>query len=354
MRLLFQGCVTSALALAVAACASDGAAPAHPGHAGGAEAPIAGQAEPDLRVGSGASRAGAYFALFERQGNGSMRLATVSTSRPEVADVDRQEVLAFSADLTEVAPDYRTFIVDKESGTFECWTGLLRTRKDNATTDYNPCESALTKTVDVNAAFNVLATAVTAGAWALTGTSSRNVAVDPDRVLALVRETGVMQQLLAKRQASHQRWYQAAFSQARTAADYDAFIRQYANDDPDGLVPLARAMREQAAQREAVERQRKEIADAAARAQRAEEQAQQRRAVEERERLEQARVAGFRQSIRVGSETNCGPVLETRGDLVQVYFPVQGYGNEHWIRRGDAYPAGYGCRFYNGQYQPQR
>ncbi len=63
-----------------------------------------------------------------------------------------------------------------------------------------------------------------------------------------------------------------------------------------------------------------------------------------------ARLKNFRASIKTGLETNCGPVLETKGDLVKVYFPVAQYGNEHWIKRNQLYPADKECNFVNGRY----
>ena len=63
-------------------------------------------------------------------------------------------------------------------------------------------------------------------------------------------------------------------------------------------------------------------------------------------------LALFRNSLKEGDETNCGPVIEVKAKLVKISFPVQNYGDEHWIRRDAIFPAGYGCSFVNGQYQP--
>ena len=60
----------------------------------------------------------------------------------------------------------------------------------------------------------------------------------------------------------------------------------------------------------------------------------------------------FRKSVSVGTTSNCGPVVELRQNLAKVYFPVQGYGNEHWIDVNRLMPDGFGCRFINGQYWP--
>ncbi|MBF0609512.1 MAG: sel1 repeat family protein [Magnetococcales bacterium] len=66
--------------------------------------------------------------------------------------------------------------------------------------------------------------------------------------------------------------------------------------------------------------------------------------------LEKARI--FRKTVQVGSETNCGPVIDIRDKLIKIYFPVKEYGNEHWIKKEQLFPPGYGCYFYNGQYEP--
>lgn len=72
----------------------------------------------------------------------------------------------------------------------------------------------------------------------------------------------------------------------------------------------------------------------------------------ERKQKEVAKVRSFQKSIKIGDETNCGPVLDVRADLLKVYVPVQGYGNEHWMRRDTLFPSGYGCQFFNGRYEP--
>lgn len=100
-------------------------------------------------------------------------------------------------------------------------------------------------------------------------------------------------------------------------------------------------------------------AEAKLKAQQAAERVKEQRAAEalqaervKKERQLQADIAKFRSGLKAGSETSCGPVIEIKGELVKVYFPVANYGNEHWIRRSQLFPPGFGCRFVNGQYQP--
>ncbi len=70
----------------------------------------------------------------------------------------------------------------------------------------------------------------------------------------------------------------------------------------------------------------------------------------DKELQKQKELANFRNSIKEGSKTNCGPVLETKKAMIKVYFPIANYGNEHWIERDKIYPTQYGCKFLNGQY----
>lgn len=65
-----------------------------------------------------------------------------------------------------------------------------------------------------------------------------------------------------------------------------------------------------------------------------------------------ARAKDLRSKIKTGTFTNCGPVIELRGNLAKVYFPVHGYGNEHWLEIDSLYPSSAGCSFTNGRYDP--
>ena len=80
-------------------------------------------------------------------------------------------------------------------------------------------------------------------------------------------------------------------------------------------------------------------------------QAMQRRAA--RRRLRNLRIARrFEASVKVGTRTNCGPVLRLRAGMAKVYSPVKDYGNEHWIALRTLAPPAYDCSFMNGQYVP--
>ncbi len=85
-----------------------------------------------------------------------------------------------------------------------------------------------------------------------------------------------------------------------------------------------------------------------------EQQVQREKAEAARQANERKRVAAFRKSLKEGDETNCGPVIEAKKNLIKVAFAVSNYGNEHWIRRDEIFPSNYDCSFYNGNYHAPR
>jgi len=85
-----------------------------------------------------------------------------------------------------------------------------------------------------------------------------------------------------------------------------------------------------------------------------EQQLQSERAEATRQANERKRVVAFRKSLKEGDETNCGPVIESKKNLIKVAFAVSNYGNEHWIRRDEIFPSNYDCSFYNGNYRAPR
>jgi hypothetical protein len=138
------------------------------------------------------------------------------------------------------------------------------------------------------------------------------------------------------------------------------FKMQYGihKDDPDGLLQLAKQNLEPYL---LAEKKQKDIADAKRIKEEAEatrkanlETIRQGKLEAIKKDKEQKQIAVFRKSIKEGDETNCGPVLAVKAKLVQISFAVANYGTEHWIRRDEIFPSGYGCSFMNGQYQMPR
>ena len=227
------------------------------------------------------------YVTYEKSGDG-FRILNISDKRPAtIKEFQKQEILFFNQQLDRVQPDYRTAAPGRKNDNFECWTGVLRTRQDNKTTDYNPCESTLT-----DSSVNVLSTAMIAvfslGAGAATGTSSSTVTTNPEKVKKLIEETDTIKTLLdyivtsscgpsgdpqgqltkcKALQATFDRLsigefkpriealmaalvnasedarlmrYRAAFQNASSPPDWRKFISLYEDYDPDGLIPRAK------------------------------------------------------------------------------------------------------------------
>jgi hypothetical protein len=334
------------------------------------------------------TRAGGFYASFEKQSAG-WKLTGISGIRPSVTDFSRQEVLYFSKDIKSVEPDFRTFIPAQSNGDFQCWTGVLRSRKANATTDYNPCESSLTTMSHFDTAAQVMFTTVTLGLFSATGTSSRQVVVDKEKVLGLIQETGTLEQLQKIKAELEISTYRKAFVSATTLDQLNEFINKYSGHDPENLIPNAIKRRDELHSREMAEKAELEIStyrkafvsattldqlnefinkysghdpenlipnaikrrDELHSREMAEDK--KRRLREEKQmRQKMARVASFRQTLKVETETNCGPVVEIKGNLVKIYSPVANYGNEHWLKKDELFPSDYGCSFFNGNYVP--
>lgn len=156
------------------------------------------------------------------------------------------------------------------------------------------------------------------------------------------------------------------YKQVLSSPQAEAYLRRMKSDieskrsgfqnDPDNLLPV---INQQLALYVEAEKKRKETEAAEAARQKAirdKENARQQAIFEKelaaKEAAERKRIALFRDSLKEGDETNCGPAVEAKAKLVKVAFAVANYGTEHWIRRDTLFPPGYGCRFFNGVYQP--
>jgi len=128
--------------------------------------------------------------------------------------------------------------------------------------------------------------------------------------------------------------YRLDFENASSARQLQDFIDQYQQFDPNNLVSQAK----------------KKLVIAVAEEKKAAEQS--RREAIARQNALLARLNSWRKALKVGDDTNCGPVLEFKANLIKIYFPVRDYGNEHWIRRDQVFPSDSGCKFINGSYQP--
>ncbi len=127
------------------------------------------------------------------------------------------------------------------------------------------------------------------------------------------------------------------FASAGTSSQFNTFVHKYTGNDPDNLVPQAILRRNELRLKEA-------SVEALKRTMQAKIQKEQQEHEQDQMRQKLAKVESFRRSIKVETETNCGPVLEIKGSLIKIYSPVENYGTEHWIKKGLLFPAEYGCK----------
>lgn len=166
---------------------------------------------------------------------------------------------------------------------------------------------------------------------------------DPDRLVPEAEKqiSELKEKAAIEKKEKQLQAYRRSFDTATTSSDIRTFIQRYTDNDPDLLIPKANEklrIAEAADAREA-ERQR-EV---------------ERKEAEHQRKVAQAeakRLTEWQNSLKVGDDTNCGPVLERKAALIKVYFPVENYGNEHWIKADLIERPTNGCLFVNGKYRP--
>lgn len=229
---------------------------------------------------------------------------------------------------------------------WECYRGALGTSFRNGS-QYSICASDLTKN-NAGAAEMVIGNLFNVAL----GTVRTTVIVDTELLLTAAAQSGAFTTAEAWRQQVDLQRYRDQFESANTSSKFEAFIQSYKNNDPDNLLPQAAIRRDELRAQEA---RNKAIAEQERVAQLKRAQALQNDQMKQdeiRRKERQKEISEFRRTIKIETKTNCGPVLEIKGQLAKIYFPVQNYGNEHWIDKSTLFPWNYRCLFLNGQYQP--
>lgn len=225
---------------------------------------------------------------------------------------------------------------------WECYRGALGTSFRNRS-HYSICASDLTKN-NAGAAEMVIGNLFNVAL----GTVRSTVIVDTELLHNAAAQSGAFTTAEAWRQQVDLQRYRDQFESANTSSKFEAFIQSYKNNDPDNLVPQATIRRDELRTQEA----RNKATAEQERVAQLKLQNEQKKQDEIRRKERQKEISEFRRNIKIETKTNCGPVLEVKGQLVKVYSPVQNYGNEHWIDRSTLFPWNYGCSFFNGQYRP--
>lgn len=244
---------------------------------------------------------------------GKQELVWVSDDGTQAAPL-WAETVAFERDNSRFKGDGR-FGCIKSFGRWEAETGGKRS-EPRPLTQYHPCASALTLSDNSGTATtaNAVTTVLTLGLGAVVAQHEQK-RIDREKLLSVLEKA--TPEIEAKLEQLAARRYREDFAAARTIDQIDAYIARYESFDSEGLVAQMRQRRDGA-----------ENARSAA----------------------SAGLAEFRAGIKLETDTNCGPTLEVRGNLVKVYHPVSGFGNEHWIKRDELLPKGMECAFKDGHY----
>jgi hypothetical protein len=139
----------------------------------------------------------------------------------------------------------------------------------------------------------------------------------------------------------HRETERQAFAAAQTSEQMQLFINTFEQYDEAALVEQARLQVVQLKRQEEVAAANRQAQDAR--------ELKLRQAAESKKRAEDDRkLASFRAGLKAGSETNCGPVLEVRPQLVKVAKAIANYGSEHWVRSSAIRQPGSPCFVVNG------
>lgn len=348
---------------------------------------------PKIKITDGNQLRSGYFMIVEKNG-GEWRVVSISENSPSLDGFDKknQEILIFSPNLQTVEPYYskyatvlpNSYHILPHSGTryYQCMPAQSDKRPL-----FNPCDSSFSSITNVGTgvAVNALLGVFTLGIGTLAaGGAMTDYEVDDVAVQKVLDATDAINVMTAFKiqavEANRLKAYRLALQRAESTGSLRQFIEKYRNNDPENLVSEAQtklAGVEEKEKADALFRYRKEFQTAETvygfqsfidnysqndpdklvpKAQSklnvllAQEKIGEEKA--RRAQIEEGRkLSMWRQSLRDGDETNCGPVIEVKGKLLKIAFAVANYGNEHWIRRDQIFSSSYGCSFVNGQYQ---
>lgn len=157
---------------------------------------------------------------------------------------------------------------------------------------------------------------------------------DPEGLVAQaeLRLAALLQEQDAQKQQQKLAAYRSNFQRIRTAEEIRTFITKYSDDDPDKLIPEARtkllAIQEEERKLELVER--------------------------EHQRKTETRLNAWRKSLKIGDDTFCGPVIEVKPPMLKIAVRNQlpGYASEQWLKASEVYPLTSGCSIVNGTLYP--
>ena len=137
------------------------------------------------------------YALFEKGEDGFYSLIKAQPSYIDSVDVEKQEELYVSSDLSFIAPAFTRQVYIESKQAFRCASGTKYvTGIDTSFRDeYNPCDSSLTSASNIGSAVvaNTLLTALSLGTNLVSGSSVTFVDTNKDKVAELVVNSKLLQ-----------------------------------------------------------------------------------------------------------------------------------------------------------------
>lgn len=281
---------------------------------------------------------GYYYGIIEKDGD-SWSVKKISVTPINGRLNENQEVIRVSNDYSNITPYFETNKKTYQFGQHkECYLVKPKT--------YELCSSNLTSiNIGMSIGKNILAAAITFGL-----ASGSHKYLNQDLVNEAVNKSGLLNAIELKKIEFEKEEYLKTYQAAQTSKELTSFINKYKNRDFDNLIASASAKLKLLTENEKSENIR--LAK-----QKIENEILQQKIENEQKKLEikiarekSHKLEIFRKSLNVGTNTNCGPVIEIKSSLVKVYFPVPNYGNEHWISKEDLFSIDYSCQFLNGRY----
>lgn len=142
--------------------------------------------------------------------------------------------------------------------------------------------------------------------------------------------------------------YKSRQREAYDAADSEqslvSFIDKYQANDMLALVAPAKAKLSEVRAQQQKQRAREER-----------ERLAREKARQEQQRKEQKALLVWRNSVKPGDDTFCGPIIEIKGPMVRIALNAKlpGYSSDSWLKKSELFPAHKGCVNRNGNLSPQ-
>lgn len=294
------------------------------------------------------SKSGFFYVLLERDEDKNYKVITIQEEPIEKLSNSKQEILRVSNDYKIVELYFKNSLPKSSDNRYDCTSSLNTNVYNQCTTDFSGSYAGAT------AAKNIVS------ALSGTSTSGSHRYIDYDLINQTIKDTKLFEAIEERKFISE---HKDVFKTLKTLEDYDWFIDRYSFiKGSESLVPKVIQKRDEmlkakekdavdaleAEQKASLEEQAKDAAREA-RVQREKEINQRMTniaAKSEQNAIDEInkKLRSFRQSIKKGTSTNCGEVMELKGSQAKVSK------NEQWINTDKLFPKEYGCVFVKGHY----